>query len=97
VSYADETIERAQSSSPSLFTKSQNVMAEFVLDEGIQIVSDHPITNLPVALIGVAEKGFGTVKVTARTTGGHTSMRPSWCSAVRPWVANYANPICSTK
>ncbi|MBX9686871.1 MAG: M20 family peptidase [Candidatus Obscuribacterales bacterium] len=58
------------------YLKSQNVHAEFILDEGMQIISNHPITNSKVALIGIAEKGFGTLKITASTEGGHSSMPP---------------------
>ena len=48
----------------------------FVLDEGMVIVEDHPVTKAPVALIGVAEKGYATLRVTATAPGGHSSMPP---------------------
>lgn len=55
---------------------SRGVQAEFVLDEGSLVISDHPVTHAPVALIGISEKGYATVRVTARSDGGHASMPP---------------------
>ena len=51
---------------------------EYVLDEGMLIVEDG-ITGLdkPVAVIGVAEKGYATLTLTAQLTeAGHSSMPP---------------------
>lgn len=76
VSGEDEEVSGHGARAAAAYLKSKNVMAEFVLDEGMQVISDHPITDSPVALIGVAEKGFGTLKVTAKTAGGHSSMPP---------------------
>lgn len=56
--------------------KARGVRAQFVLDEGQVVVADHPVTGKPVALIGVAEKGYGTLRLTARAAGGHSSMPP---------------------
>ena len=55
----------------------RGVRAEFVLDEGLVVLARHPVTGGPVALIGVAEKGYATLTVTARGAGGHSSMPPS--------------------
>jgi carboxypeptidase PM20D1 len=38
--------------------------------------------NGPATLIGIAEKGYGTLKVTARATGGHSSMPPEGIATV---------------
>jgi carboxypeptidase PM20D1 len=54
----------------------RGVEAQFVLDEGSLVVADHPVTGRAVALIGISEKGFATVRVTARARGGHASMPP---------------------
>ncbi len=55
----------------------RGVKAEFVLDEGGAIVSKAmPGVSAPVATIGVAEKGYMTVKLTAKVDGGHSSMPP---------------------
>ncbi len=48
----------------------------FVLDEGMVIVQSHPVTRQPVALIGIAEKGYATLRITARGMPGHSSVPP---------------------
>jgi carboxypeptidase PM20D1 len=40
------------------------------------IVDDFPLLGRPVALIGVGEKGYATLKVTALAQGGHSSAPP---------------------
>ena len=47
----------------------------FVLDEG-GMITDHEIPGVtnPVALVGIAEKGYVTVDLTINITGGHSSM-----------------------
>ena len=50
--------------------------ALFVLDEGLSIIDDNPVTGKPAALVGVAEKGYATLRITARDKGGHSSMPP---------------------
>ncbi len=54
----------------------RDVHALFVLDEGLSILDDNPVTGKPAALIGVAEKGYATLKITAQSAGGHSSMPP---------------------
>ncbi|MDP3489463.1 MAG: M20 family peptidase [Phenylobacterium sp.] len=56
--------------------KSRGVSAQFVLDEGLLVVADNPLTGGPAALIGVAEKGYATLVVTAPSEGGHSSAPP---------------------
>jgi carboxypeptidase PM20D1 len=56
--------------------KSRGVVAEFVLDEGLAVIADYPLLGRPVALIGIAEKGYGTLRVTAPAKGGHSSAPP---------------------
>jgi carboxypeptidase PM20D1 len=57
---------------------SRNVHPELVLDEGgalaIGLVAG---ISTPVALVGIAEKGYVTVGLTAKAEGGHSSMPPS--------------------
>jgi len=55
---------------------SRGVHAEFALDEGLAVISDFPLLGRPVALIGIAEKGYATLKVTAPAKGGHSSAPP---------------------
>ncbi|MFY0573869.1 M20/M25/M40 family metallo-hydrolase [Cystobacter fuscus] len=56
--------------------KARGLQAEFVLDEGMAVISDNPVTGGAVALIGIAEKGYGTLNVVARAPGGHSSSPP---------------------
>lgn len=55
----------------------RNVHADFVLDEGLMITDDVlPGLDVPLALIGIAEKGFVTAKLEVELAGGHSSMPP---------------------
>lgn len=56
--------------------RSRGVKAQFVLDEGLAVVADFPLLGRPVALIGVAEKGYATLRITAPAKGGHSSAPP---------------------
>lgn len=60
----------------------RKVKALFTLDEGGLITSDTPVINGPAMMIGVAEKGYVTLKVTAPATGGHSSMPPEEIGSV---------------
>ncbi|WP_322514669.1 M20 family peptidase [Rhodopseudomonas palustris] len=55
----------------------RNVRLDFVLDEGL-LITDGIMKGLdrPAALIGVSEKGYATLVLTARGTPGHSSMPP---------------------
>lgn len=55
----------------------RNVRAWFALDEGLAAVTEHPLTGGPAALIGVSEKGSGTLRVVALGQPGHSSMPPN--------------------
>lgn len=52
----------------------RGVKAWFVLDEGQATIATHPLTGGPVSLIGIAEKGYATLRVTATARAGHSSM-----------------------
>jgi carboxypeptidase PM20D1 len=57
--------------------QSRNVKLDFVLDEGMDIVENIvPGVPKPVAFIGIAEKGYLTVELTAEEPGGHSSTPP---------------------
>ncbi|WP_157826788.1 M20 family peptidase [Colwellia sp. 12G3] len=58
--------------------RNRNIEFEYILDEGGSIVSDGviPGINSPVALIGIAEKGYLSLKLTKIAIGGHSSMPP---------------------
>jgi carboxypeptidase PM20D1 len=72
----DEEVGGSGARAAAQFLVGRDIEAEFVLDEGSLVVANHPVTQGPVALIGISEKGFATVRVTARASGGHASMPP---------------------
>ncbi|MBI3701481.1 MAG: M20 family peptidase [Afipia sp.] len=57
--------------------KSRGVKLDFVVDEGL-LITDGILKGIdqPVALIGVAEKGYATVDIGATATPGHSSLPP---------------------
>lgn len=57
--------------------KERGIHLQFVLDEGL-LITDGVLAGLtkPAALIGVAEKGYMSLKLTASATPGHSSMPP---------------------
>src|SRR6266704_6690779 len=56
---------------------SRNVHPELVLDEGGALTTGMVAgISAPVAVIGIAEKGYVTVALTAQAEGGHSSMPP---------------------
>jgi carboxypeptidase PM20D1 len=58
--------------------RDQNFKAEFILDEGLNIVKGVvPGVPGPVALIGTEEKGFQTIRLQIKAIGGHGSMPPA--------------------
>ena len=59
------------------FLSKHNVKIDFVLDEGGSIVSESiPGLSKPVALVGIAEKGYISLKLSVSEKGGHSSMPP---------------------
>lgn len=56
--------------------RAMGVRPAFALDEGLAVVADLPLLGRPVALIGVAEKGYATLRITAAAKGGHSSAPP---------------------
>lgn len=51
----------------------RGVEAWFAIDEGQAIIATHPMTGGPVSLIGIAEKGYATLRITATARAGHSS------------------------
>jgi len=74
----DEEIlgERGAAQIAKLF-RQRGIHLQFVLDEGL-LITDGVLSGLnkPAALIGVAEKGYLSVQLTASATPGHSSMPP---------------------
>ncbi|MFQ3235158.1 MAG: carboxypeptidase PM20D1 [Paraglaciecola sp.] len=81
------------------YLKKQNVQFEFVLDEG-GVVTQDLMTGVdrPVAIIGVAEKGFVNLRLTVNADGGHSSQPPQHTAAgilAQAVVKVEANPFPS--
>jgi len=76
VSGGDEEVIGQGAQAAAALLKSRGITAEFVLDEGLVVLADNPITGGRLAVIGTAEKGYATLKVTAKATGGHSSSPP---------------------
>jgi carboxypeptidase PM20D1 len=57
--------------------RSRGIELEMVLDEG-GVIGDGILPGIsePVALVGIAEKGFLTIELSARAAGGHSSLPP---------------------
>lgn len=57
--------------------QSRGVELEYVLDEGA-LIADGIVPNIsqPVAIVGLAEKGYVSIELTVEGTGGHSSMPP---------------------
>jgi len=77
VSSHDEEGMQSGAKAAAAWFQEHHIRPEFVLDEGSLVVSDHPVTKGSVALIGISEKGYATLRITAHATGGHSSAPPS--------------------
>ncbi|MFC1559245.1 M20 family peptidase [Gemmatimonadota bacterium] len=55
---------------------SRGVKLEYVLDEGGLVLADAPPLNAPVAMVGIAEKGYVSLALSVEGEGGHSSMPP---------------------
>jgi carboxypeptidase PM20D1 len=82
VSGADEEVSGSGAQAAGALLKARGVHAEWALDEGSAVVMDMPLVGKPVTLIGVAEKGYATLRVTAKAAGGHSSAPPKDTGAV---------------
>ena len=76
VSSHDEEVRGTGARAAAAVLAARGVKAQFVLDEGLAILADNPITGGPSALVGIAEKGYATMKVVAKAPGGHSSAPP---------------------
>jgi len=76
VSGGDEEVIGEGAQAAAALLKSRGIVAEFVLDEGLVILADNPISGGRLAVIGTAEKGYATLRVTAKAGGGHSSAPP---------------------
>jgi carboxypeptidase PM20D1 len=76
VSGEDEETHGTGARAAAALLQSRGVKAQFVVDEGLAVITQNPITGGRLALIGLAEKGYATLKVTAKAQGGHSSAPP---------------------
>ena len=74
------------------YFKEKQIQFSLVIDEGGTIL-DEPIAGMkkPYAVIGVTEKGYMDLKITAKGTGGHSSTPPRNTPAARLFA--FANEI----
>jgi carboxypeptidase PM20D1 len=77
VSGGDEEVIGQGARAAADYLKAKGIKAEFVVDEGLAVLADNPVTGGRLAVIGTAEKGYGTLKVTAKAAGGHSSAPPA--------------------
>lgn len=77
ISGHDEEVGGTGAKAAAALLKAKGVRALFTLDEGAVVLRDAPIIDGPAILVGVAEKGYATLKVTANAPGGHSSMPPA--------------------
>lgn len=70
----DEEVLGSGAEATARLLQERGVRPWFALDEGMVVLQDLPLTGEPAALIGLAEKGYLTVQVSAAAPGGHSSM-----------------------
>lgn len=79
----DEEIAGTGAQAMAALLKARGVRPLMVLDEGQAVVRGVLPVAPPVALVGVAEKGYLSVELTTRGSGGHSSMPPDGGSVPR--------------
>jgi carboxypeptidase PM20D1 len=77
VSGEDEETRGSGARAAAALLRSRGIKAQFVIDEGLAVISDNPVTGGRLAMIGTAEKGYATLVVTAKAEGGHSSAPPA--------------------
>lgn len=74
------------------YLRDKGIRFAFVLDEGGAVIEEAvPGMDRPYAVLGVTEKGYMDVKITARGKGGHSSTPPRNTPAARLYA--FANEI----
>ena len=74
----DEEVSRHDAQTITELLIARGIKLDFVLDEGLMVTEGVlPGIAKPVAMIGVAEKGYLTVELKAAATPGHSSMPPA--------------------
>ena len=94
----DEEVLGAGAQAAAELMKSRGIKPYAVIDEGGAIVTGLNGIQKPIAMIGVAEKGYLTLILTAKARGGHSSTPPSYTAigALAKAIATIeANPFAS--
>ncbi len=74
----EETGGKAGAATVAAELERRGVRPWFAFDEGGAVITDMlPGIEKPVALVGVAEKGYATIELTLQGEGGHSNMPPS--------------------
>lgn len=77
----EETLGRRGAGAISAALRQRGTQLEYVLDEGGLVKTDGVAgIKKPVALVGISEKGYLTLELTATGKGGHSSMPPAQTS-----------------
>jgi len=72
----DEETAQSGAAAAAAALKGRGVEAEFVLDEGLVTLADFPLLKGPAAMVGIAEKGYATLRLAVQGEGGHSSLPP---------------------
>ncbi|NNC38039.1 MAG: M20/M25/M40 family metallo-hydrolase [Acidimicrobiales bacterium] len=74
----DEEISGSGAKTAAELMKSRGIKPYAVIDEGGAIITGLNGIEKPIAMIGVAEKGYLTLVLTAKARGGHSSTPPTY-------------------
>ena len=69
----DEEVSGSGAEAGIALLQSRGVEPVMALDEGFMVIENNPLTGGTLGFIGIAEKGYLTVRVTAKAEGGHSS------------------------
>lgn len=70
----DEEVSGESARAMCRYLRDKGVSMEFILDEGMTLVNADIVGIKTLALVGVCEKGYANIKVTAKGEAGHASM-----------------------
>lgn len=82
VSGHDEEVGGNGAKEAAKLLESRGVKALMTVDEGSAVITNAPVINKSAIMIGVAEKGYATLKIVANAPGGHSSMPPKEIGSV---------------
>ncbi|MEM1036630.1 MAG: M20 family peptidase [Pseudomonadota bacterium] len=79
----DEEVSGSGAAAGIELIRSRDMVPAMVLDEGFMAIEANPLTGDTLAFIGVAEKGYITIEITASAQGGHSSTPPRDSATIR--------------